>query len=47
VLEDRRNPVCDGIEDGNLHSENLLKERYKSFKMVRYANSRRWLFVKR
>ena len=40
VQKDRRNPVCDGVEDKNVHSENLLKERYKSFKMVRYANSR-------
>jgi hypothetical protein len=40
VLKDRRNPVGDGIEEDKLHSENLLKERYKSFKMLRYANSR-------
>jgi hypothetical protein len=41
VLKDGRNPVGDGTEDEKLHSENLLKERYKSFKSVRYANSRR------
>jgi hypothetical protein len=40
VLKDRRNPVGDGIEEEKLHRENLLKERYKSFKRVRYANSR-------
>jgi hypothetical protein len=26
VQEDRRNPVCDGIEEEKLHSENLLRK---------------------